>query len=91
MPEPSNRMLLGSGTDVVVLVVVVVVLLLVPRTVNDSDGIEPTEFSEAIDGPEFSSQKTGSPLGTLAFCRFTQKVPELSVGPLKVVFSWQTL
>ena len=47
-------MLLGSGTEVVVLVVVE--LLLVPRTVNDSDGIEPMVFSEAIDGPEFSSQ-----------------------------------
>lgn len=64
-------MLLGSGTEVVV-VLVVVELLLLPRTVNDSDGIEPTEFSEAIDGPEFSSQKAGSPLLVTAFCRFSQ-------------------
>src|SRR5579863_9215689 len=54
MPEPNSMMLLGSGTEVVL--VVVVVLLVVPKTVNDSEGIEPTEFSEAIDGPEFSSQ-----------------------------------
>ncbi len=64
-------MLLGSGTEVVV-DVLVVVLLLVPRTVNASDGIDPTVFSDAIDGPEFSSQKTGSPLNVVAFCRFSQ-------------------
>jgi len=56
-PEPSIRMLLGSG----VLVVVVVLVLVLPRTVNASEGIVPTEFSEADDGPcpptpEFSSQ-----------------------------------
>jgi hypothetical protein len=56
-------MLPGSGTVPVVLVLVLV-LLLVPRTVNDSEGIDPTEFCEALDGqpgelqptPEFSSQ-----------------------------------
>lgn len=58
MPEPNSMMLLGSGTDVPVLVVVllVVVLVLLPRTVKASEGIEPTVFSEAEDGPEFSSQ-----------------------------------
>jgi hypothetical protein len=54
MPEPNNIMLLGSGTEVEVLVLVVVTLL--PRTVNASEGTEPTEFSEAVEGPEFSSQ-----------------------------------
>jgi hypothetical protein len=44
---------LGSG---VAKVVVVVVVVLVPRTVKDSEGIVPTVFSEAEDGPEFSSQ-----------------------------------
>jgi hypothetical protein len=39
-------MLLSSGTEVVV-DVLVVVLLLVPRTVNASEGIDPTLFSEA--------------------------------------------
>ena len=75
MPEPKSMMLLGSGTEVVVLVVVVLVShppRLQPSTVNDSEGIEPIELFDAIDGPEFSSQKTGSPLGTLAFCRFSQ-------------------
>ena len=48
-------MLLGSGV-VPVVVVVVVVLVVPPRTVNDSEGIVPTEFSEACDGPAFSSQ-----------------------------------
>lgn len=52
-PDPISMMLLGSGT---VLVVVVVVVLEAPRSVNDSEGIVPTEFSEAEDGPEFSSQ-----------------------------------
>jgi len=52
-------MLLGSG--VLVVVVVVVLVLVLPRTVNASEGIVPTEFSEADDGPcpptpEFSSQ-----------------------------------
>ena len=58
MLEPKSMMLAGSGTVpvVVVLVVVVVPLLLVPRMVNASDGIVPTELSEAEDGPEFSSQ-----------------------------------
>ena len=50
-------MLLGSG---VVPVVVVVEAQgpssQLPRIVNDSEGIVPTEFSEAEDGPEFSSQ-----------------------------------
>ena len=48
-PEPSRRMLLGSGTELAVVVVF-------PDTVKASDGIEPTEFSEACEGPEFSSQ-----------------------------------
>lgn len=61
---------LGSG--VVPVLLVVLLLLLLPRMVNDSEGIVPTSFVDAIDGPEFSSQKTGSPLGTLAFCKFTQ-------------------
>ena len=54
MPEPNSMMLLGSG--VVPVVVVLLVVLLLPRTVNASEGIVPTEFSEAEDGPEFSSQ-----------------------------------
>ena len=51
-------MLLGSGTVPVVVVLVVLVLVLVgpPSTVNASEGIVPMEFSEADDGPEFSSQ-----------------------------------
>jgi hypothetical protein len=43
--------MLGSGPKVVVVVVVAG-----PRMVKDSEGIEPTVFSEAEDGPEFSSQ-----------------------------------
>lgn len=62
----------GSGVVPVLLVVLLLLLLLLPRMVNDSEGIVPTSFVDAIDGPEFSSQKTGSPLGTLAFCKFTQ-------------------
>jgi len=55
MPEPNSMMLLGSGTVpvVVVLVLVVLVELVEPSTVNASEGIVPTEFSEAEDGPEF--------------------------------------
>ncbi len=73
-------MLPGSGTDpqplllvlvvvevVLVLVLLVVVMLVPPSTVNASEGIVPTQLSEADDGPEFSSQYTGSPLGKLAF------------------------
>jgi hypothetical protein len=57
MPEPNNMMLVGSGTvPVVVVVLVRVPVSTVARTVNASDGIVPTEFSEAEDGPEFSSQ-----------------------------------
>jgi hypothetical protein len=56
MPEPNSMMLLGSGTVPVVVVLVLVVLLSLPRTVKDSEGIVPTVFSEAEDGPEFSSQ-----------------------------------
>jgi len=58
MPEPNSMMLLGSGTEVppVVVVVVLVVVVLVPRTVKASEGMEPMLFSEAEDGPEFSSQ-----------------------------------
>jgi hypothetical protein len=55
-PEPNSMMLLGSGVVPVVVVLVLVVLDWVPRTVNASEGIVPTEFSEAEDGPEFSSQ-----------------------------------
>ena len=48
MPEPNSMMLLGSGTVPVLLVVLVVLVVLVPpRTVNASEGIVPTEFSEA--------------------------------------------
>ena len=32
---------------------VVVVVLIVPQTVSASEGIVPTELSEAEDGPEF--------------------------------------
>ena len=47
MPEPNSMMLLGSGTVPVVVVLVLVVVLSLPRTVKDSEGIVPTEFSEA--------------------------------------------
>lgn len=55
-------------------------VLALPRTVNDSEGIVPTEFSWASDGqpgdwqptPEFSFQNTGSPSGTIAFCSVSQ-------------------
>jgi len=43
-------MLLGSG------VVGGGVVLPLPVRVNDSEGTVPIEFSEAKDGPEFSSQ-----------------------------------
>ena len=58
MPEPNSMMLLGSGTVPLVVLVVVVELVVpvVPYTVNASEGIDPTEFSEAEDAPEFSSQ-----------------------------------
>ena len=55
-------MLLGSGTEVVVEVVVLVLpqppppVSQLPSMVKASEGIEPTELSEAMDGPEFSSQ-----------------------------------
>ena len=55
-PEPNSMMLLGSGVVPVVVVLVLVVVLSLPRTVKDSEGIVPTVFSEAEDGPEFSSQ-----------------------------------
>jgi len=63
-------MLLGSGVEPPPL----------PLIVNDSDGIVPTELSEANDGqpgdeqpaPLFSSQETESPLGTAAFSRLSQ-------------------
>src|SRR5580658_7407622 len=75
IPVANSIRLLGSGTLVVVLV-----LLVVPNTVNDSDSMLPPAFSDGKDGhpgevhptPLFSSQYTGSPLGTLAFCRFNQ-------------------
>src|SRR5271157_2266384 len=70
MPEPNSMMLLGSG------VVPVVLPLLM---VKASEGIVPTALSEAFDLPLFSSQNTGSPLGTTAFCRLSQYVlPETS-------------
>ena len=50
MPEANSIALLGSG------VVPPVPLEAVPNRVNDSEGIVPSEFSEADDGPEFSSQ-----------------------------------
>ena len=60
IPEPKSMIVLGSVTQPPagpqVVIVVVVVLVVLPRTVNDSDGMLPTEFSEAMDGPEFSSQ-----------------------------------
>lgn len=40
--------------------------------VKASEGMVPTELSEACDGPPFSSQKTWSPLATEAFARFSQ-------------------
>ena len=49
-------MLLGSGTVPVVVVLVLVVLLLVPRSVNASEGMVPTELFDDKDGPSFSSQ-----------------------------------
>lgn len=62
-------MLPGSGTEplplllvevvlvlVEVVLVLVVVMVVAPSTVNDSEGIVPTQLSEADDGPEFSSQ-----------------------------------
>ncbi len=49
VPEASNRMLLGSGT-------VGGGPQQAPPSVNASEGIVPTEFSDAIDGPEVSSQ-----------------------------------
>ena len=49
-------MLLGSGTEVVVELLLLLLLLAVPKTVNASEGMEPTLFSEACDIPEFSSQ-----------------------------------
>ena len=94
-PDANSRMLLGSG---VVPEVLVVVLLDPQPTVNVSEGIEPTVFACAMDGqpgevhpaPLFTSQKVGSPLGTLAFCRVSQKFPLPSVGPLKLPDSLQT-
>ena len=61
-PEPNKTRLPGSG------VVPVVVL---PYMVNDSDGIVPTELSEAEDGPEFSSQKI-PPSSQQAFSKVSQ-------------------
>ena len=53
--------LLGSGVVPVVVVQgpmpqALVVVVVPPRNVNPSEGIDPTQFSEAEDGPEFSSQ-----------------------------------
>ena len=53
MPEPNSMMLLGSGVVVPVVVVVVVVAgraVPLPISVKDSEGIVPTELSEAEDG-----------------------------------------
>ncbi len=61
--------LLGSGIEPPE----VVVELVAPRTVNASDGIVPVEFSEAEEGPEFSSQWIGSSSDSVwAFARFSQ-------------------
>src|SRR5271169_6841212 len=69
--------LLGSG------VVCVPPVLMV----NDSEGTVPTRLSKACEGqpgelqptPLFSSQYTGSPLGTDAFSRLSQyKVPAVT-------------
>ncbi len=49
MPQPKSTVLLGSG-------VVSGPAPEPPEGMNDSEGIVPTEFSEADDGPEFSSQ-----------------------------------
>ena len=51
MPDPNSMMLEGSGV-----VPVVPVVLPAPRMVNDSEGIVPSEPSDAADGPSFSSQ-----------------------------------
>jgi hypothetical protein len=58
MPEPNSMMLLGSGVVPVVLVEVLVLVVVLPEPlrVKDSEGTVPIEFSEAEDGPEFSSQ-----------------------------------
>jgi hypothetical protein len=89
MPEPNRTMLLGSG----------VVPLALPKTENDSEGTGPSSLSQPCEGQpgewqpmrEFSSQKTASPSGTLAFCRFNQYVPLGRVGPLRLPVSVQTL
>src|ERR1700760_3839594 len=86
-PEPKSMMLLGSGV-----VPVVEVRLAEPRTVKDSEGIVPVEFSEAYDGPEFSSQYIGSLVATCAFCKFSQYVPAARfTGPKLSVVSVQML
>jgi hypothetical protein len=67
MPEAKSTIVDGSG------VLPVLDVDAEPMMVNDSEGIEPIEFSEAEEGPEFSSQYTGSllPLMT-AFSRVSQ-------------------
>src|SRR5664279_1870763 len=79
-PEPKSRMLPGSGEGGPQFGLSehpqgMQLVVLVPRIVNDSDGMVPMLFSEASAGPEFSSQYTGSPVLTLAFCRLSQYVP----------------
>src|SRR5271165_1477363 len=72
IPEPNSTMLVASG--------VVPPLVMV----NDSENSVPRALSDAIDGqlaplpslpphptPRFSSQNTGLPLGTIAFCRLS--------------------
>lgn len=58
MPEPNSMMLLGSGTVPAPLPEPLPLPEppLLPYTVNASEGTDPTVFSEAEDGPEFSSQ-----------------------------------
>ena len=56
MPEPNSMMLLGSGVVPVPLVVLVRGGAGAAQNVKASEGIVPTVFSEAEDGPEFSSQ-----------------------------------
>src|SRR5271167_4642376 len=68
IPEPNSRMLPGSG---------VIPLIPDPCTVKASDGIVPTELSEALDGPLFSSHNTGSTGVNVAFCSSGKYVPNL--------------
>src|SRR4051812_4128629 len=86
MPEPNNITVPGSG----VVPVVVLVSWGFPIIVNDSEGIVPTEFSDARDGPEFSSQYNGSPTSS-KFDRLTQYVPAFRFTGPKLPVSVQML